>query len=86
MRSVRDRLPAPPPPPSPEPVGPIVLDPVNVDEQAVLDLFNSLDTDGNGVITVDEFREGIRKLGALPQIPDGSKEKRDADKLERERT
>jgi isocitrate dehydrogenase len=86
VRAVRDRLPAPPPPPPPQDLGPIVIDPLNVDEQAVLDLFASLDADGNGAITVDEFREGIRKLGALPTMPDRKKEKRDADKLERERT
>ena len=63
-----------------------MLDPVNVDEHAVLDLFATLDEDGKGAITVEQFREGIRKLGALPTLPDRKKERRDADKLERERT
>jgi len=74
VRSIRNRLPAPPPPPPPrKEVGEIVLDPVNVDEHAVLDLFASLDVQGKGSIDVEQFREGIRKLGVLPTLPDKKK-------------
>ena len=67
-------------------MGEIVVDPVNVDEEAIMKLFSTLDVDGKGAIDAKQFRAGLRSLGALPTLPDQKKERRDAEKLERERS
>ena len=53
-------------PPPPEPAAPHVAD-KDVDTEALDALFKELDTDGNGFISYDELKTGLRRLNILPR-------------------
>merc|ERR1712167_124234 len=51
-----------------KPATPVVLvAPKDFDEEAMKELFASLDTDGNGMIDYEELVKGFRKLGVHPR-------------------
>ena len=45
----------------------------DTDDEALRELFNELDTDGNGAIDFDELKRGLRKLNVHPRKLFGDK-------------
>jgi hypothetical protein len=50
-----------------------------VDENAVQEMFNQYDTDGNGAIDLKEFTEFMVKMGVAPMRDAGKKEGKESD-------